>query len=73
MGAKIFDLIVISSFLILLTLTMGMWVNYDKLEKRIQDQNNVVRSLMITNNDLYVDNENLKHQLLDCRTLYKEY
>jgi hypothetical protein len=73
MNTKVFDITVIISFIIMLILTLNMWTTYDKLKVHVDTQKEIIRNMSIEMNDLYVDNENLKHQLLDCRTLYKEY
>ena len=73
MSARVFDSIVIIGFIVMLILTLNMWTTYDKLKTRVDTQKEIIRSMSVQINDMYVDNENLRHQLLDCRTLYKEY
>jgi hypothetical protein len=73
MNTRLFDTIVITGFVVMLILTLNMWTTYDKLKVNIDTQKEIIKNMSIEMNDMYVDNENLKHQLLDCRTLYKEY
>lgn len=50
--AKYFDAIVLFSFLTMLFLTLSMWVSYDKLQRRLNDQRVIITELVHANQDL---------------------
>ena len=54
---KYFDMIVVFCFSVMLFLTLSMWINYDKLQHRLEEQRKIITELIYENQSLISDKE----------------
>ena len=77
--SKLLDLIILLSFTTMFSLSMAMWISYDKLQHRLDEQRDVIAELIYENQSLTDDrdtaiqlHDELNAQLLRCKTFMGE-
>lgn len=75
---KYFDFIVVLSFTTMLGLTLSMWVSYDKLQTRLNQQREIIGELIYENQSLSMTKDaladttgQLETELNRCRVFLK--